>query len=101
MEIKVTNIQFVPIKPQSGLIGFCSCEINELFFIGSLGVYTNLGKPGSYRVTYPCKKLANGQLVEIFSPISEELNKTITDAISKKVSSLLDLEETNIYVENN
>ena len=101
MEIKVTNIQFIPIKPQSGLVGFASCEIDGLYYLGSLGVYSNLSKPGFYRVTYPCKKIANGQLVKIFSPLSEELNKAITEAISKKVSSLLESEEAYIYVENN
>ena len=90
MGFSINNIQFIPIKPQSGLVGFASCEVDGLYFLGSLGVYTNLGKPGSYRVTYPCKKLANGELIKIFSPLSEELSKAITEAISERVSSLLD-----------
>lgn len=101
MKFSIENIQFIPIKPHSGLVGFASCEIDGLYYLGSLGVYSNLSKPGSYRITYPCKKLVNGQLVKIFSPLSEKLSKAITEAISDKVSSLLDSEEANIYVENN
>ena len=63
-----------------------------MHYVGSLGVYTNLEKPGSYRLTFPCKKLANGQLVKIYSPLSEELIHAITVAVSEKVSELLDTE---------
>ena len=92
MAIKVDNIQFIPIKPQSGLVGFASCEIDETFYLGSLGVYTNLSSPGTYRITYPCKKLRNGELIQIFFPLSEEVNEAITKAISNKVSQLLSSE---------
>lgn len=101
MGFNISNIQFIPINPRSGLVGFASCEIDGLHFISSLGVYTNLEKPGSYRLTFPCKKLANGQLVKIYAPISEELAQAITNAVSEKVSTLLDSEEVNVYVENN
>lgn len=90
MKFKVNNVEFIPIKPHSGLVGFASCEIDGLYYIGGLGVYTNLNKPGFYRVTYPCKKLGNGELVRLFSPLSEELNKTITEAINQKVQKLFD-----------
>lgn len=89
MEVKIENIEFIPIKPQSGLVGFASCEIDGKFYLGSLGVYTNLGNPGSFRITYPCKKLVNGELVKIFSPLTEEFNQAITQAISQKVSLLM------------
>lgn len=89
MKFQIDNIQFIPVKPHSGLVGFASCEIDGSHYIGSLGVYTNLEKPGSYRLTFPCKKLANGQLVKLYSPISVELAQAITNAVSEKVSSLL------------
>lgn len=101
MKFRIENIQFIPIKPHSGLVGFASCEVDGLYYLGSLGVYSILDKPGTYRLTFPCKKLANGQLVKLYSPISEELAQAITEAVSKKVSSLLDSEEVNLYAENN
>lgn len=103
MAVKIENIQFIPIKPQSGLVGFASCEIDGLFYLGSLGVYTNLGNPGSFRITYPCKKLSNGELVKIFFPLTEEINEAITKAISLKVQELLDgssREEVNQHADN-
>lgn len=90
MKFKVDKVEFIPIKPHSGLVGFASCEIDGLYYLGSLGVYSILDKPGSYRLTFPCKKLANGQLVKIFSPLSEELSKAITEAINQKVQELFD-----------
>lgn len=90
MTFKIDNVEFIPIKPHSGLVGFVSCEIDGLYYIGGLGVYTNLNRPGFYRVTYPCKKLGNGELVKLFSPLSEALNQAITEAINLKVQDLLD-----------
>ncbi len=92
MNFKVEKIEFIPISPRSGLVGFASCEIDGLHYVGGLGVYTSLDKPGSYRVTFPCKKLANGQLVKLYFPISEELTLAISSAINARVSSLLDSE---------
>jgi stage V sporulation protein G len=89
MKIEVRNIQFIPIKPQFGLVGFASCEVDNKFYLGNLGVYTNLGNPGAYRLTYPCKKLPNGKLVKIFTPLSEQINEIITKAINQKVSLLM------------
>lgn len=93
MAFKVTNIQFVPIRPNAGLVGFASCEVDGFYSLGNLGVYTILGKPGSYRITYPCKKLTNGELIKIFSPLSKELNKSISEAINNEVSLLMSKSE--------
>jgi len=90
MEIKIDNVQFIPVRPQSGLVGFASCEIDRKFYIGSLGVYSSLEKPGTYRITFPAKKLHNGELVKIVFPLTEELNEAITKAINLKVQELLD-----------
>lgn len=89
MTFTITNIQFIPIKPKAGLVGFASCEINNQYYLGSLGVYSILDKPGSYRITYPCIKIANGRLVKTFSPISEELNQAISSEISNQVAQLM------------
>lgn len=89
MKFEVKNIQFIPIRPNSGLIGFASCEINNQYYLGSLAVYTLLDKPGSYRITYPRIKLISGELVKTFFPISDELDQAISSAISNQVSQLM------------
>ncbi len=89
MKYKISNIQFIPIKPNAGLIGFASCEINNQYYLGSLGVYSILDKPGSYRITYPRIKLISGELVKTFFPISNELDQAISSAISNHIAQLM------------
>jgi len=78
MKIKIDEIQIVPIKPINGLVGFASFVLDELFYFGSIGIYTRPN--GGYRLTYPTKKVVNNS-VGIFYPINKQIAEDIEDVI--------------------
>ncbi len=78
MELKINEIQIVPIKPMNGLVGFVSFILDGSFFVGSIGIYTRPN--GGYRLTYPTKKIGNNS-VGIFYPINKQIADDIEDVI--------------------
>lgn len=88
MSTIVSEVNIVPMKPKNGLIALASCVIDGKFFIGSLGVYTNLRR-GGYRITYPTKKVGE-RSVDLCHPINRETYDAIEKAISEHLEVLLD-----------
>jgi len=74
----VTEVQVTPIKPLNGLVGFASVVIDDEVYLGSIGVHVRLD--GTFRITYPTKKVGVGQL-NIFHPIRREAGQLIERAI--------------------
>ena len=72
MKTQITEIQIIPVKPNSGLVGFASFVYESSFYLGSIGIYTR--PQGGYRLTYPTRGNFN-----IYHPI----NKQIADEIEK------------------
>lgn len=87
LPLHVTEVEFVPIKPRDGLIGFASCVVDDQFYFGSIGVHTRLDGEG-IRITYPARKIGNTNL-PVYHPIKKEVNGAIRKAISEKVKELL------------
>jgi stage V sporulation protein G len=87
MEIKITDIQVTPITPRNGLVAFASVTLNNSVYLGSIGVYTRLDGSGSYRITYPTKKVGKKDL-NIHRPTNEEMSKMIEEAIILKTKEL-------------
>ena len=88
MNITVSEIEIIPIKPHNGLLAFTSFILNSAFYIGDVAIYSRLSKPG-YRLVYPVKVLANGAKVNCFHPINNAASQIIEDAVVKKYSSLI------------
>ncbi len=86
----VTEINIVPIRPQNGLVGFASCVVNNQFYIGNIAIYTSPSNPKRFRLLFPNKKLASGQVVDCFYPINKEAEKTVSEAIISKYLGLMD-----------
>ena len=55
-EVKLSEIQVIPVKPRDGLIGFVSFVLDEKYYVSSVAIYTRLDGSG-YRLTYPAKKI--------------------------------------------
>lgn len=79
MNIEISEIQVVPVKPINGLVGFASIVFSNSFYIGSIGIHTRLD--GSYRLTYPTKKSNLGNNMSLVYPI----NRQIADLVEKEV----------------
>ena len=79
--IKIDEINITPIKPQNGLLGFCSFVIDEKFYIGSVGIFSK--REGGVRLLYPKK----GEL-DCCHPISREVGSFITETIEEHFNKL-------------
>ena len=66
-ETTITEIQFVSVKPQDGLVGFASFALDQKYFVGSVAVRTRLNGVG-YRLVYPAKK-GGEKSFQTFHPI--------------------------------
>lgn len=89
MDLKVSEINVLPIKNQGGLCGFASCVINYQFYAGNIAIYTSPNSPQGFRLVFPQKKLASGQVVECFHPINKEAEQQVTSIIIKKYLELM------------
>ena len=88
--LKISEINILPLRNQNGLIAFCSCVINNQFYVGNIAVYTSPKSPSGFRLVFPNKKLASGQVVDCFHPINKEAEELVTSAIVKKYVTLMD-----------
>ena len=80
--IEITEITIIPLKPQGTLVAFANFVINGWFYCGGVGIHSDLASR-SYRLTYPTRKLKNGESVPLFHP----LNKSIADQIEAAVTA--------------
>ena len=88
--LDIGEINIILIKPKDGLVGFASCVINNQFFFGNIGIYSSPSSQNGFRLVFPNKKLASGQVVDIVHPISKEAGEMITSAIIRKYVELMD-----------
>lgn len=89
MEINISEIQIIPVKPKNGLVAFSSCVINNSISLNSIAIYSRPNGMG-YRLVYPDKTLSNGKEINIFYPISRETSEIINEAIFKKYEELIE-----------
>lgn len=82
MEIILSEIEIIPIKPRNGLLAFVSFVINKSFYVGDIALYSLLSGKG-FRLSYPIKILKNGLRVNCFHPI----NSQVAEDIEKQVTA--------------
>jgi len=85
--LRVEEVEFVPIKPREGLIGFASCLVDRRFYFAGIGVHTVLNGEG-LRITYPTRKVGDTN-IPLYHPVNAEVGDTIRKAITRKVKELL------------
>lgn len=90
MNIVITEIQIIPIKPQNGLVAFASAVLNNQFYIGNIAVYTAPGSQLGYRLVFPNKRINSGQVVDCFHPINKAAEEVVTSAIVQRYLELMD-----------
>lgn len=81
----ISEIQFYPVKPQDGLLGFVSFVLDGKFWMGSVAVFSR--PDGRYRLVYPTRKVG-GQNINIFHPINQEAGQQVEAAVSEKVAEI-------------
>lgn len=81
----ISEIQFYPVKPQDGLLGFVSFVLDGKFWMGSVAVFSR--PDGRYRLVYPTRKVG-GQNINVFHPINQEAGQQVETAVSEKVAEI-------------
>ena len=94
-QASISEIQISPVKPRDGLIAFASFVLDGKYYVGSVAVFTRLGKSG-YRLVYPAKKLGEKNL-NLFYPINQFIGKFIEDAITEKVDEFFNESSNENY----
>lgn len=97
--VNLSEIQFVPIPPNNGLVGFASFVIDEKYYISSVAVYTRLSRPG-FRLVYPTKKVGSINL-NTFRPIDAYVGVKIEETVSAKVSTIFERKSNENYDRSN
>jgi len=82
MEVNLSEIQIVPVKPRSGLLAFASFVLNNAFYVGDIAIYSRLDGEG-YRLAYPIKILTNGAKINCFHPINRQSAQAIEEQVIK------------------
>lgn len=84
--MSITKVELLPIKPQNGLMAFANVEIDNQFYVSSIGVHKRRDGTG-YRITYPTRKVGEQNLT-IFHPTEPCLSKAIEQAICNKAEEM-------------
>jgi len=83
----ISEVQIITVKPNNGLVAFASFVLNEELYLGSIGIFTRLNKPG-FRLTYPTRKVGNTN-IQVFHPITKELSEEINKSVLEKAEEIL------------
>ncbi|MBU0976105.1 MAG: septation protein SpoVG family protein [Patescibacteria group bacterium] len=86
MKKPIKEIQIVPVKPNNGLVAFCSFTLFDSLYCGSIGVFTR--PAGGYRLVYPTKLTGNREM-NIFHPISKQIGQHIEQEVIKKLEEVM------------
>lgn len=82
----ISEIQIIPVKPDKGLIGFCSFILYESIYCSSVAIFTR--PDGNFRLVYPTKKIADKD-IHIFHPINKSIGKYIEQEVIKKFNDVM------------
>ena len=82
-DLKISEIEVIPVKPSAGLIGFASFVLENKYYVSSVAIYTRLNNFG-YRLVYPTKKVGDKN-INIFHPVNSEVGTKIEEVINKKI----------------
>ena len=85
--MKISEVQIVPVKPSDGLVAFGSIVIDESIYLGSIGIHVR--PDGSYRITYPSKRIGNREL-SVYHPINKNAGLLIEKIITEKCEEILE-----------
>lgn len=98
-DLKISDIQIMPIVPRDGLVAIASFIINECLFVGDVAIFTSFTNPLGFRLLYPDKILKNGKRINCVHPITKEAGQVISEAVIDEYKKLMAKlgERRNIY----
>lgn len=81
--MSITKVELLPIRPQNGLMAFACVEIDNQFYVNSIGVHKRRDGKG-YRITYPTRKVGEQNLKNV------KFDDPSTDASRRPINLNLD-----------
>ena len=87
-ELKISEIQIIPIKPKNGMVAFASCVVNGALYIGNIAIYSSPSRLCGYRLVYPSKILPTGKEIKCVHPINKKTGECFSRAILEKFMML-------------
>jgi len=90
IDIRVSEINIIPVKPKKGLLAFCSFVINDALYIRDIAIYNSLNSKYGYRLVYPARKLPSGDNINVLHPISREADEAILKEVVKEFERVID-----------
>ncbi len=85
--MQVTEVRIAFIKPRDGMIGFASVVLDDVLYLGSIGIHRKLDGSG-FRLTFPTRRAGDGQ-AHVFHPIRKDLSKRLEAAIFSKLKDVM------------
>lgn len=85
LEVTEVHVHFIP--PSQGLFALARIVLNDAMVIEGIGVHQKR-HGDDYRLTYPNRRLSNGQVITIAHPIQLALSKAIENAVFQKIRSI-------------
>lgn len=92
--MKISEVQFTPIPPRGGLVGFASFVYDNAFKITSIGVHTTL--TGGIRLVFPGNKFGS----YVF-PLTKEITGIINVEVLKKYMEVVEKQMEEVSDEGN
>ena len=97
MKNEISEIQFIPIKPQNGLVAFVSFVLNQSLYLSSIGIVTR--PEGGYRLLFPTKKSIDKSF-PIFHPIYKEFGVYLEEVIFKEYEKVMKNNDRHSSINN-
>lgn len=88
-DLRISDIQIMPLIPKDGLVAIASFIVNECLFIGDVAIFTTFKNPLGFRLCYPDKILRNGKRINCVFPITKEAGRAISLAVVDKYKGLM------------
>lgn len=83
---QISEIQFTPIRPKDGIVGFASFVLDGWLYIGSVAVITR--PQGGYRLLYPTRKIADRN-IGIVHPIKRDSGQQVEEKVIGKIEKVM------------
>ena len=87
--MKVSKVEVVAVRPNQGLVGFASVELDGQLLLNSIGIHSRRDG-GGYRLTYPTRP-GGGAVITVFHPINPDLSREIEAQVFERAHEIFDL----------
>jgi len=83
----ITEVDFQPIRPRGGLLGFASMVLDQALRLSGIAVYSRPDGSG-IRLVFPQRTLPHGAVVELICPITRQCGELLTKVVEGHIERL-------------